>query len=179
MSEQGPKIVNGIDVEAFNSALEVVGAQPSAKHAPKSSRVRWIDGLKFRALVRNHTFIVDEPAHLTGEDTSPNSVEYVLGAYGACLATGFVMNATKQGITIRNLEVALSSTQDNVFTFLGLEPVSEGHPGFDEITAKLFVQANADEATLRQIWERTLATSPVHNILIRQATIKSEVEIFP
>jgi uncharacterized OsmC-like protein len=179
LSEQVHKIVNGIDVEAFNAALELVGAQPASKHAPKASRVRWMNGLKFRAMVRNHSFIVDEPAHLTGEDTSPNSVEYVLGAYGACLATGFVMNATKQGIAIRNLEVALQSTQDNVFTFLGLEPISAGHPGFDEITAKLFVQADADEATLRQIWERTVATSPVHNILTRNATIRPEVEIFP
>jgi len=179
VSDPEHKIVNGIDVDAFNAALELVGTQPAARHAPKSSRVRWMSGLKFRAMVRNHTFVVDEPAHLSGDDTSPNSVEYVLGAYGACLATGFVMNATKQGINIRNLEVSLQSTQDNVFTFLGLEPISAGHPGFDEITAKLFVQADADEATLRQIWERTLQTSPVHNILTRNTTIRPEVEIFP
>jgi len=177
VSDQEHKIVNGIDLEAFQSALEVVGSQPAAKHAPKASRVRWVNGLKFKALVRNHTFIVDEPAHLTGEDTSPNSVEYVLGAYGACLATGFVMNASKQGIKIRNLEVSLESTQNNVFTFLGLEPSTDGHPGFEEITAKLFVQANADEATLRKIWEHTITTSPVHNILTRIATIKPEVDI--
>jgi uncharacterized OsmC-like protein len=103
----------------------------------------------------------------------------VLGAYGACLATGFVMNASKQGITIRNLEVSLQSTQNNVFTFLGLEPITEGHPGFEEITAKLFVQANADEATLRQIWANTIATSPVHNILTHHAIIKPEVDIIP
>ena len=179
MSDQDNQLVNGIDLEAFQSALEVVGSQPAAKHAPKASRVRWMNGLKFKAMVRNHTFIVDEPAHLTGEDTSPNSVEYVLGAYGACLATGFVMNASKQGITIRNLEVSLQSTQNNVFTFLGLEPSTNGHPGFDEITAKLFVQANADEVTLRQIWAHTITTSPVHNILTRNATIKPEVDVIP
>jgi uncharacterized OsmC-like protein len=179
VSQPERKIVNGIDLDAFQSALELVGAQPEAKHAPKASRVRWMNGLKFRAMVRNHTFIVDEPAYLTGEDTSPNSVEYVLGAYGACLATGFVMNATKQGIKIRNLEVALQSTQNNVFTFLGLEPSTTGHPGFDEITAKLFVQADADEATLRQIWADTLTTSPVHNILTRNATIRPEVDVIP
>jgi uncharacterized OsmC-like protein len=179
VSDQARKFINGIDLEAFKSALEVVGSQPAARHAPKASRVRWMDGLKFKALVRNHTFVVDEPAHLTGEDTSPNSVEYVLGAYGACLATGFVMNASKAGIEIRNLEVSLESTQNNVFTFLGLEPATEGHPGFEEITAKLFVQANADEATLRQIWAQTILTSPVHNILTHHATIKPEVDILP
>src|SRR5581483_10746652 len=79
MDEQ--TVLNGIDVQAFESALEAVGARPEAARAPKTSRVRWLDGLKFRASVRGHTFLVDEPSHLSGEDTSPNSVEYVLGAY--------------------------------------------------------------------------------------------------
>jgi len=171
------KILNGIDVDAFQSAIATVGSQPEAAHAPKASRVRWLNGLKFKAFVRNHSFMVDEPAHLTGEDTSPNSVEYVLGAYGSCLATGFVMNATQRGITVRNLEVALESTQNNVFTFLGIS--SDGHPGFEEITAKLYVQADADEATLREIWDHTVATSPVHNSLTRTVTIKPEVDIIP
>jgi len=177
MDEQ--TVLNGIDVQAFESALEAVGARPEAARAPKTSRVRWLDGLKFRASVRGHTFLVDEPSHLSGEDTSPNSVEYVLGAYGSCLATGFVMNATKRGVKIQNLEIALESTQDNVFTFLGLVPPSAGHPGFDQIKAKLFVQAAADEATLREIWEQTIATSPVHNSLVRSVTITPEISVFP
>ena len=172
-------ILNGIDVDAFQSAIAAVGSQPAAAHAPKASRVRWLSGLKFKAFVRNHSFMVDEPTHLTGEDTSPNSVEYVLGAYGACLATGFLMNATKRGITIRNLEVALESTQNNVFTFLGISPSSDGHPGFEEITAKLYVQADGDEATMREIWEHTITTSPVHNSLARSVTIRPQVDIIP
>ena len=54
-------IVNGINLEAFQDALKTVGAQPAAARAPKASRVRWLEGLKFKAYVRNHTFVVDEP----------------------------------------------------------------------------------------------------------------------
>ena len=169
------KNLNGLDVPAFREALATVGAQPAAAHAPKASRVRWMKGLKFKAQVRNHSFIVDEPAHLTGEDQSPNSMEYVLGAYGACLATGFVINATQRGIELHNLEVVCESSQNNVFTFLGLD--DKGHPGFEEIKAKLYVQADADEATLRQIWEQTVNTSPVHNSLTRPVTIKPELDV--
>lgn len=175
MTEQ--KILNGLDIAAMQAALAEVGSQPEAAHAPKASRVRWLSGLQFKVFVRNHVFLVDEPAHLAGEDQSPNSVEYVLGAYGACLATGFVLNATKQEIPIYNLEVSLESTQDNVFTFLGLD--SEGHPGFDQITAKLYVQADADEATLQEIWDHTVKTSPVHNSLIRAVAIKTDMDVIP
>jgi uncharacterized OsmC-like protein len=174
MSER--KIVNGLDVEAIEAALVAV-AENGIRTAPKASRVRWAGGLKFKAHVRNHTFLVDEPAHLTGEDESPNSMEYVLGAYGACLATGFIWNATRRGITVRNMEVVLESKQNNAFTFIGIDPEGQGHSGFEEITAKLYVQANVDEATIRELWEHTLKTSPVGNSLTRMVTIKPELDI--
>lgn len=169
--------LNGIDVAALEAAIAEVTSQPEAAHAPKASRVRWLSGLKFKVFVRNHVFLVDEPAHLTGDDESPNSMEYVLGAYGACLATGFVLNTTKRGITVHNLEVTVDSKQDNVFTFLGTS--SDGHPGFSEVVAKLYVQADADEATLREIWKYTVETSPVANSLSRPVTLKTEVDVIP
>ncbi|MBI2855699.1 MAG: OsmC family protein [Chloroflexi bacterium] len=175
MEEQD--LVNGLNVTEFNEAVKLISEQEGAKRAPKKSRIRWQGGFKFTAMVRNHTFLVDEPSHLTGKDEAPNSVEYVLGALGACLATGFVLNASRQGIEIRNLEVALDSTQDNVFTFLGIG--DEGHSGLDAITAKLFVQADADEETLRRIWEHTVKTSPVGNSLTRAVSLKTEVDVIP
>jgi uncharacterized OsmC-like protein len=171
------KKINGLDIEETREAIATVGAQPENSNAPKKSRCKWLTGLKFKTYVRNHVFLVDEPAHLAGEDESPNSMEYVLGAYAACLATGFVLNASQKGIDIHNLEVAVDSTQNNVFTFLGLS--KEGHPGFDTINAKLFVQADGDEKTLMEIWDQTVETSPVHNSLARTVTIKPEVEIIP
>ncbi len=174
---QEPKKINGLDIEETREAIATVSAQPENSHAPKRSRCKWLTGLKFKTYVRNHVFLVDEPAHLAGEDESPNSMEYVLGAYAACLATGFVLNASQKGVNIHNLEVAVDSTQNNVFTFLGLS--TEGHPGFDTIKAKLFVQADADEKALKEIWDQTVNTSPVHNSLARTVTIKPEVEIIP
>ena len=77
-----PKLVNGLNVKEFEEAVNQVAEQQGAQHAPKKSRIRWKGGFKFSALVRNHTFLIDEPAHLTGEDEAPNSMEYVLGASG-------------------------------------------------------------------------------------------------
>ena len=120
--------LNGIDLTDLQSALDEIAQQPEARHAGKRSRIQWLGGFRFNSFVRNNTFVVEEPASTTAADNAPNAMEYVLGALGACLSTGFVLNATRQGITIINLEVALDSTQDNVFTFFGLS--DEGHPGF-------------------------------------------------
>ena len=175
MGTRKGRAVNGLDIDEFDQALKAIGENPEARHAPKKSRVRWRGGFKFDAMVRNHTFRVDEPSHLTGQDEAPNSMEYVLGAFGACLATGFVLLASKKGIVIRNMEVTLDSQQDNVFTFLGLG--GEGHSGFSGITAKLFVQADADAETLRRVWEETVETSPVGNSLARSVPITPELDV--
>jgi uncharacterized OsmC-like protein len=169
--------LNGIDVEGLQTALAAVGAQPDAALARKRARVRWLDRLKFRAYVRNHHFEVDEPTHLAGDNANPTSMEYVLGALGTCLATGFVFNATQRGIAIGNLEVALESTQDNYLVFLGLDTAR--HPGFDEVTVKLFVQAEADPAVLQELWEHTVRTSPVGNSLARAVTITPQIDVVP
>ena len=174
---EGP-VINGLNMGDFREAVKTVTSAPEAARAPKKSRVRWRGGFKFSALVRNHTFLVDEPSHLTGEDEAPNSVEYVLGALGACLATGFVLNASRRGIEIHNLEVALDSTQDNAFTFL-LGQEGPGHSGLDNVRAKLYVQADADPKVLREVWELTVKTSPVGNSLIREVAIVPEVEVIP
>jgi uncharacterized OsmC-like protein len=170
-----PKLVNGLNVKEFEEAVNQVAEQQGAQHAPKKSRIRWKGGFKFSALVRNHTFLIDEPAHLTGEDEAPNSMEYVLGALGACLATGFVLNASRQGIEIYDMEVVLDASQDNVFTFLGLG--GEGHSGFDGIKAKLFVKSDEDEATLRRLWEDTIKTSPVGNSMVNVVPIHAEIGV--
>lgn len=170
-------MLNGIDVDALQAALKAVAGQPEMAVARKRARVRWLDRLKFRAYVRNHQFEVDEPTHLAGDNANPTSMEYVLGALGTCLATGFVFNATQRGIAISNLEVSLESTQQNYLVFLGLD--TEGHPGFDQVTAKLYVQADAEPAVLRELWEHTLRTSPVGNSLGRAVTLTPEIDVIP
>jgi len=86
-----------------------------------------------------------------------------------------VFNATQRGIAIGNLEVALESTQENYLVFLGLD--TERHPGFDQVTVKLYVQADADPSVLRELWEHTVKTSPVGNSLARAVTVTPEIDV--
>lgn len=167
--------LNGVDLDDFAKGLKEIEKQEGARHARKRSRIQWLGGFKFNTFVRNNTFVVEEPAGPSGTEQAPNAMEYVLGALGACLATGFVLNATQRGITIHNMEVALDSSQDNVFTFFGLS--DEGHPGFQEIRAKLYVQTDADGETVREIWDRAVKTSPVGNSLLRAVTIIPELSV--
>lgn len=140
------------------------------------ARTKWVGGLRSISYVRNHTLVVDEVADLAGVDVAPNAVEHVLAALGACLVAGFVFNATKRGIKVANLELALEGRINNILSFLGLS--TEGHAGYQEVRAKLYVQASADEQALRATWEETLRGSPVGNTLTHTVDIKPELAVF-
>lgn len=169
------KQLNGLDLEAMGTLVETVTKDPSAADPLNdwSARVRWETGFRSKALVRNHTFIVDEPATLIGEDLAPNAAEYVLAAYGACLTTGLALNATKSGVKLRNVEVVVEGSLDNILTFFGMS--DRGHPGFKQISVKGYVDADTDDATLNKIWRETVASSPVGNTCVRNVVLRDEL----
>jgi len=166
------KELNGLDLEQMLRLVEQVQNDPAAAQPLNTwaARVRWLGGFRGEALIRDHTFVIDEPADLIGKDTAPNAVEYVLGALGACLTVGFVLNATKRGVAVRHFEIALQGAIDNILTFLGLS--EEGHPGYREVSVDAYVDADADDALLQEIWQETVRTSPVGNTLARQVAVR-------
>ncbi len=172
------EIINGLDVGRLREILREVERNPEfvSKVSRWSARVSWLgEGFNLKAYVRNHSFLISEPSDLGGPDTSPNPVEYVLSALGACYAIGFILNATKRGVRIRNLEVALEGELDNILVFFGLS--SEGHPGYKRVVAKAYVDADADEEVIKEIWEETVRTSPVGFTLSKPVDIVAEVKV--
>ncbi|HXF68377.1 MAG TPA: OsmC family protein [Thermoflexus sp.] len=166
-------LVNGVDVEELQQLLEEVRTHPEAVQSRRWARFRWEGGLRGRAYVRNQSFTVDESVDRSGREAGISALEYVLGALGACLGLGLVFNASRRGITIRNLEVALEGHIDNLLRFLGLD--GEGHPGYREVIAKAYVDADADEETLQALWTETVATSPVGNTFARPVALRAEI----
>ncbi len=54
--------------------------------------------------------------------------------------------------------------------------VEEGNPGYGDIHAKVFVKADADEATLRDIWRLAVEGSPVTQTVTRGARLRTDFE---
>lgn len=148
---------------------EAVVAEQQARDYRWQCRVRWSEGLQCKVYCRNHSWDVGQPASFDVQDAAPSAVEYVLGALGSCLAMGFQIHASRRGIHVEALEIALSGQIDNIFVFLGVE--QQGHSGFRSITGTLYVQADADEEVLEEIWQHTLAVSPVTMTLARPVAV--------
>lgn len=128
------------------------------------------------AYARNQAFTVCGQASFRASDPHPSAVEYLLGALGGDLLSGFAVSAARRGIELHETEVSISGCLNNPLVFLGV--IGEnGHPGFEKITGTLYVRAEAEASTLRQVWEEMLAQSPLVNTLQRSVNLVLELQI--
>lgn len=130
------------------------------------------DGMQARAYVRNHAFSVGQPASFDTEDAAPSAIEYLLASLASCLAVGMRWRATRRGIDVFHLEVSLRARADNILVFLGIE--TTGHPGLRSVVGRLFVDADADDEVLAELWNETLNGSPVAQTLARPIPLEIE-----
>jgi uncharacterized OsmC-like protein len=175
MTQEGN--LNGLPRQKLEEVLESFRDPGvfSAVTGPWKSRVVWQDGMRARAYMRNHTVDMDEPGDLTATDLAASAHEQLLSAVGSCMTVGFIVNATKRGIKIDNLEIAVEGYFDNIRRWAGVE--DEGNPGYGSITAKAFVKADADEEVLRDIWRLAVEGSPVTQSVTHETKVTPEFEL--
>ncbi len=141
-----------------------------------SLRVRWNAAQVSTVYARNNAFIVGSPASFRDKDLHPSAIEYLLGALGADLTSGFQKNAQAEGITLDELEMALSGRLENPLVYVGV--IGEtGDPYVSEIDGTLYVSTDADEDLVRTVWQTTLERSPIANTLKRSAAIRIELRL--
>jgi len=137
-------------------------------------RVRWTEGMRATAYARNHSIPLGQPASLDTADPAPSAVETLLASLGGCLAVGFQWRLSARGVAVRNLEVSLRARSANLLVFLGAEDA--GDPGLEKIEGSVFVDAEAGEPLLREVWEETLRRSPIARTLLRGTPLSLEVK---
>ncbi len=170
-------MLNGLHPEKLNAILESM-KKPEVLQAvtgPWKSRVVWQSGFRAKAYMRKHAVEMDEPEDLDATDLAASAHEQLLSAVGSCMTVGFVLNATKRGIRIHELEIVLEGHFDNILKWAGISDT--GNPGYRTIKAKVFVKADADEATLRDIWKLAVEGSPVTQSVARLTQIVPEFAV--
>jgi uncharacterized OsmC-like protein len=167
--------LNGLELAKLQKIEDSLKNDPNTLKAftgPWRTRIRWQGGFRAKAYMRNHTVEFDEPADLASTDQAASAHEHILSAIGACMMTGYVYNATKRGVKIDDLEIALEGNFDNILKWAGLSET--GNPGYKEIKAKIFVKADADKKELEEIWKEAIEGSPVTQTVSRGVRIVPE-----
>lgn len=176
MSEQERTTVDlGFNLSQLQGLIGAVAAQPEAGKTVWKANTAWKNGSGFQstAHIRDFSMTMDEPPPLGGSNTAPNMVEVVLGAYGCCLSTGYVMNAALRGIELEDVQIALEGDLD----LNGFFDLKEGvWPGYTDIRAKVHLVApKATPEELQALHEHVLRTSPVGCILSRPVRVTTEL----
>lgn len=162
MTIETTNLLNNVDLDAVAALTNTVGDNPTAGRTTWAAEVSWQGGFCSTASIRDFTDLrSDEPPALGGTDSAPNPVEQLLAALGNCLAVGYAANATARGIELTDLRIKVTGDLD-LQSFLGLRP---GHAGFQDITAEVHLESNADPAQIADLHEAVTATSPVGHTL--------------
>lgn len=142
---------------------------------PWEITARWSGGFTSVATARGHQIRFDQPGDLEADDGAPTPHEYLLSSIGGCLIAGVVMHATVRGVQLTALTVSVAGTFDNVLKWAGLDDA--GTPGYGAVEVRAALSGEADDDTLRDIWDRAFAGSPVAQTTTRATPVVAVLDI--
>ena len=160
--------LNNLDIEKIQALVKETQENPEVWKELASSawqaRSQWVGGLQHSVYARElPPTTLDEPPEVAGGDKGISPHETIMGAVGACVATGFVVQATARGVKIDSLEVAVDG-QLNLPVFFGL---ADGNPGYDSMDIKVYAKTDATPEVLQEIYDLAVSKSPVLNTVQR------------
>jgi uncharacterized OsmC-like protein len=132
------------------------------------------EGLRFRVEGPKGALTSDMSESVGGGASAPTPGWLLRASLAACDATLVAMDAARAGIELSDLTVSVESDSD----FRGVLGVDGGaHPGPLAIRTRIELAApDATEEQLREIVQRAEERSPVHDALVREVSMSTELE---
>ena len=170
--EQKKQRTNGVDVDQVMNVIGAIESDPGYARFQWRDTNQWIDGGQSRSRIkdffagnaedttRNEAFTLDadEPTIAAGQNSAPNSMEYVLHALATCLTGTLVYHAAVRGIEIDAVESSYTGDMD-VRGLFGLS--DDVRKGFSKVAVNMRVKS---DASIEELTEMALY-SPVYDIV--------------
>jgi uncharacterized OsmC-like protein len=176
---------NGVDVEALLGARDALASAPSAAEFTWRATCTWQRGTHSRSTVdgftglgtehrhtNTYTFDVDHPECFASEDNGATPVEYVLVGLAGCLTAGVASVAQHRGIQLRSVTATVEGEM-NVLGILGADP--DVRNGFDRITARCAVDADATRDDLEALIAQSQKRSAVFDVIANPTDLRVEL----
>jgi len=176
--EQTRNTTNGVDVDQVMNVIGAIEADPGYAKFQWRATNQWIDGGQSRSRIKDFfagnaedttrkdafTIDADEPTIAGGQNSAPNSMEYVLHALATCLTGTLVYHAAVRGIEIEAVESSYTGDMD-VRGLFGLS--DDVRKGFSKVAVNMRVRS---EATIEELTEMALY-SPVYDIVSKSLPV--------
>jgi uncharacterized OsmC-like protein len=183
MGDIAQEKLNGIDTAAIKQVIGEISKNPSLGKVKFQVTTTWKGTTKSETVVegyeisgqkvkRIHTFVIDEPKELLGEDTSANPQEYLMGAMNACILNTYVIAAAMKGIRLEQVEMETEGELD-LRGFLGID--KNVIPGYSELKYKVRLKGNGTREQYEEIHRTVVATSPNYYNLSHAIKLNTEL----
>ncbi len=183
--EQTSEMTNGVDVGQIMDVIGAIEADPGYARFQWRATNQWIDGGVSRSRIKDFfagnaedttrkeafTLDADEPAIAAGQNSAPNSMEYVLHALATCLTGTLVYHAAVRRIRIETVESSYTGDMD-VRGLFGL--ADDVRKGFNKVTVNMRVKS---EASVEELTELALY-SPVYEMVSRSLPVEFALTTF-
>jgi uncharacterized OsmC-like protein len=177
--EQAKNMTNGVDVDQVMNVIGAIEADSSFAKFQFRATNRWVEGGRSRSRIKEFfagnaedttreqafTLDADEPSIAAGQDSAPNSIEYVLHALASCLTGTLVYHAAVRGIEIEAVESSYTADMD-VRGLFGLADDVRKAPNKVTVHMRVKSEASAEELTELAMY------SPVYDMLSQSLPVE-------
>jgi uncharacterized OsmC-like protein len=178
-AEQKKDMTNGVDVGQVMNVIGAIEADPGYAKFQWRATNQWINGGLSRSRIKDFfagnaedgtreeafTLDADEPTIAAGQNSAPNSMEYVLHALATCLTGTLIYHAAVRGIRIEAVESSYKGDMD-VRGLFGL--ADDVRKGFNKVTVNMRVKS---EASVEALTELALY-SPVYEMVSQSVPVE-------
>lgn len=178
-------LVNGLDVNAIQQAVETIRANPAAGASTFEVATTWKGGARSTTrstgitiggerIERDFTIDIDEPLELFGTNTSANPQEYLMAAVNACMMATFVAACAVQGVALRSVELKTHG-HINLRGFLGID--GNVPAGYESLQYTFRVDGDGTKKQFDDIARWVQATSPNYFNMAKAIKMNASIEI--
>ena len=124
-----------------------------------------------RITAGRHSWLIDEPAGLAGDDAGASPVEAALGALLACQTVVYRLYAQRLGLTIDRLELRAEGELD----VRGLFGADDVRPGFAGVRVVVDIDGPHERERFEELRRVVDAHCPVHDLLSNPTPIETRL----
>jgi len=176
---------NGVNVQALLDAREVLKGAPEAAQFTWRASSKWQYGVHSTTKIQNFfglgqeqqhktesVFDADHPEVFAAEDNGITPIEFLLVGLASCLTAGVASVAQNRGIQLRSVEATVEGNHD-IRGILGAD--SDVRNGFNDITAKFKIDADASPEEIEALVAQSQKRSAVFDALTNPTDVTVEV----
>lgn len=157
----------------FERNAKALSLKPGLGHGTGVSVTRVVDGLSCEVSEGDWTFTTDMPTQVGGKGKGPSPGALGRAALGSCLATSYMLWASKMEVTINSLEIKVEADYDDG----GLFASSDSHPGYSEVRYQIKIQSPESPFEIYRFLEKAEKHNPYLDVFRRAQNCVRDVEL--